>query len=48
MDRLIGDGDGEVRSARRRRRLRPSGVLKRTSCGDLGGHWVSPRTATAG
>lgn len=44
-DRLIGDGDGEVRLARRRRRSRPPGVLRRTSWGDLGGQWASPVAA---
>jgi hypothetical protein len=38
LDRLIGDGDGEVRFVSRRRRSRPPGVLNRTSCGDRGGH----------
>jgi len=37
LERLIGDGDGEARSASRRNRSRPPGVLKRASCGDLGG-----------
>jgi hypothetical protein len=37
--RLIGDGDGEVRPARRRSRSRPPGVLKRTSWEDLGGQF---------
>lgn len=37
--RLIGDGDGEVRFARRRSRSRPPGVLRRASRGDLGGQF---------
>lgn len=36
---LVGDGDGDCRSARRRIRSRPPGVLRRTSWGDRGGHW---------
>jgi hypothetical protein len=35
----VGDGDGEVRSAKRRSRSRPPGVLRRTSRGDLGGQF---------
>ena len=38
LERLMGEGEGEARSARRRRRSLPPGVLKRTSWGDLGGH----------
>ena len=40
MDRALfsGDGDGEARSAMRRIRSRPPGVLARASWGDRGGH----------
>jgi hypothetical protein len=38
-ERLTGDGDGEVRSTRRRSLSRPPGVLRRTSWGDLGGQF---------
>jgi hypothetical protein len=40
MDRDVfnGEGEGEARSAIRRSRSRPPGVLARASCGDRGGH----------
>lgn len=36
--RFSGDGEGEERSAMRRIRSRPPGVLARASWGDRGGH----------
>lgn len=38
---FVGDGEGDARSAMRRNRSRPLGVLRRTSWGDFGGHWAS-------
>lgn len=36
-----GEGDGDVRSARRRSFSRPPGVLSSASWGDRGGHWAA-------